>query len=68
MQQRFEKQPKIELDPPGTAIVAYGYLQASVRFKIPYFDNREEFLFCEPDGKGATPFCGHGYWQSTGTA
>lgn len=50
MQQRFERQPKIELDSPGTAIVAYGYLQASVRFKIPYFDNQEEFLFRESDG------------------
>lgn len=51
MQRRFEKQPKIELDSPGTAIVAYGYLQASVRFKIPYFDNQEEFLFHESDGE-----------------
>jgi hypothetical protein len=24
--------------------------------------------FMPSDGKGATPFCGHGYWQSTGTA
>jgi hypothetical protein len=50
MQQRFQRKPKVTLTDPGNTIVAYGYLETSVRFRIPFFDYEDTFVF--RDGKG----------------
>ena len=49
MQRRFQRTPKIELTDPSYVIVAYGYLEASIPFKIPYFENPKPLLFKESD-------------------
>jgi hypothetical protein len=50
MRQQFQKQLKIDLTDPTNAIVAYGYLEASIPFSVPFFDNDDMFVF--HDGKG----------------
>jgi hypothetical protein len=47
MRRRFQREPKIEMDndPAGDPIIAYAYLQATVPFAIPFYDNRETFVF-----------------------
>jgi hypothetical protein len=51
MQERFQKEP-MDLDGASVA-VAYGYLQASVAFTIPYFENREALVFTDGQGREA---------------
>jgi hypothetical protein len=35
-------------------IIAYAYLQANVRFRIPFFENRKEFTFTDSTGNQTT--------------
>jgi hypothetical protein len=50
MQRRFQMESRIDFDISREAIIAYAYLQASVPFTIPFFDNDEELQFQKPDG------------------
>jgi hypothetical protein len=50
MQTRFDKEP-LGLDAAGNVIVAYAYLRASVPFALPYFENDEDFLFTDSQGR-----------------
>jgi hypothetical protein len=52
MQRRFQKKPEIDISNPENAIVAYGYLEASVPFRIPFFENPKPLAF--HDGKDKT--------------
>jgi hypothetical protein len=36
--------------PSGTAAIAYAYLKASIKFPLPYFENRDPFAFKESSG------------------
>ncbi len=63
MQKRFQKTP-IELGDADAAVVAYAYLQASIRFTIPYFENDESFEFTSSHGeKTAVSSFGFGHKQ-----
>lgn len=51
MASRFPSVPKPQFDvltPIG--IIAYSYLQANVKFKIPFFENHKEFTFKDSQG------------------
>jgi hypothetical protein len=50
MARRFPNTPTPDLDSTDEA-VAYGYLKAGVRYRIPYFDNDEPFTFTDSAGK-----------------
>jgi hypothetical protein len=52
MAKRFpsELQPDFNDVSPKVAIIAYSYLTANVKFKIPYFENRKEFIFRDSKG------------------
>ena len=50
MQRRFRRTPRIDLTNPEYVIVAYGYLDVSVPFAIPYCENPGEFLFTDSKG------------------
>jgi hypothetical protein len=61
MQKRFHKRPKIDLANPGNVIVAYAYLEASVPFHIPFFENEEPLVFRDPKGR-QTKVTSFGIW------
>jgi hypothetical protein len=45
MASRFPDAPTPEIQASEQAVVAYAYLAANVKFAIPFFENKEEFLF-----------------------
>lgn len=47
MRQRFARRPS---GLSNDAIVAYGYLRAKVPFTLPYFENRDKFIFTDSLG------------------
>lgn len=47
----FPAVPPPDLGGPDTAAVAYAYLEASVKFDIRFFDNREPLVFKDSVGK-----------------
>jgi hypothetical protein len=52
MQKRFGKSPRIQVAPKSSGgCTAYAYLQARVKFDIPFFENREPFEFQESGGE-----------------
>jgi hypothetical protein len=52
LKERFPaKQPPTFLDLPSDSYVAYSYLEASVKFTLPYFQSREPLVFTDSDGK-----------------
>ncbi|MHC4284314.1 MAG: hypothetical protein ACYSWZ_15280 [Planctomycetota bacterium] len=52
MAKRFpsEPQPDFTDASPIDVIIAYSYLTANVKFKIPYFENQKEFIFRDSQG------------------
>lgn len=50
MSRKFPKVPSPQFT-PGNGAVAYAYLQASVKFDIPFFDNDEPFEFTDSAGQ-----------------
>ena len=51
MQERFGRSPKIRFEPSSAdGYTAYAYLQARVKFDIPFFENREPFSFQDSSG------------------
>jgi hypothetical protein len=50
MQERFHKEPT-ELNCMGGDLMAYAYLQAALRFTLPYFENDESFVFTDSQGR-----------------
>jgi hypothetical protein len=61
MQKRFHRRPKIDLADPANVIVAYAYLEASVPFPIPFFENEEPLVFHDPKGR-QTNVTSFGIW------
>jgi hypothetical protein len=51
MTQKFPQAPRPEFDLPQGGAVAYAYLRAGVRFKLPFFENHDRFLFTDSRGK-----------------
>jgi hypothetical protein len=51
MQRRFGRKPELSAAHPEEVIVAYAFLRANVPFSIPFFDNREEFVFTDWKGE-----------------
>ncbi|MBN2511378.1 MAG: hypothetical protein JXB18_00435 [Sedimentisphaerales bacterium] len=53
MLQKFPDEPVPAFDDAAsdTAIIAYAFIAANVRFKIPYFENDKEMLFTDSTGK-----------------
>lgn len=53
MLQKFPGEPVPAFDDAAsdTAIIAYAFIAANVRFKIPYFENDKEMLFTDSTGK-----------------
>lgn len=47
MAKRFPSEPQPDFRDvlPADLIIAYSYLTANVKFKIPYFENQKEFIF-----------------------
>ncbi len=47
MAKRFPSEPQPDFNDvsPLDVIIAYSYLTANVKFKIPYFENQKEFIF-----------------------
>lgn len=47
MAKRFPSEPQPDFQDvlPKDVIIAYSYLAANVKFKIPYFENNKEFIF-----------------------
>ncbi len=47
MAKRFPSEPQPDFSDvsPIDAIIAYSYLTANVKFRIPYFENQKEFIF-----------------------
>lgn len=56
---RFPGAPVPQFDAFADGLVAYAYLRASVRFKIPFFENDEALRFRSADG-GGTPVTSFG--------
>ena len=51
MTRRFPSEAAAEFDElSANAIVAYAFLLANVKFSIPYFENKDEFLFTDSNG------------------
>ena len=51
MQERFGRSPKIRFEPSAAdGCTAYAYLQARVKFGIPFFENGEPFSFQDSGG------------------
>ena len=52
MAKRFpsEPQPDFQDVSPNDVIIAYSYLTANVKFKIPYFENQKELIFRDSQG------------------
>ena len=51
MQQRFQKAPTLRFEPSAAdGFTAYAYLQATVLFAIPFFENKKALSFTESDG------------------
>jgi len=52
MAKRFpsEQQPDFSDVLPIDVIIAYSYLMANVKFRIPYFENNKEFIFRDSQG------------------
>lgn len=51
MEERFQVDVSFDDMPGDTAAMAYSYLQAHVKFTIPFFENREAFFFKDPQGR-----------------
>jgi hypothetical protein len=51
MAEKFPEIPVPQLDLPRDGAVAYGYLAASVKFEVPFFNNDEAFQFTDAAGK-----------------
>jgi hypothetical protein len=45
-----EPQPDFRDVSPIDVIIAYSYLTANVKFKVPYFENQKEFIFKDSQG------------------
>ncbi|MHC4546682.1 MAG: hypothetical protein ACYTDW_20545 [Planctomycetota bacterium] len=52
MAKRFPSEPRPDFRDvlPIDVIIAYSYLAANVKFKIPYFENNKEFIFKDSQG------------------
>jgi hypothetical protein len=52
MAKRFPSEPQPDFNDvsPIDVIIAYSYLAANVRFRIPYFENDKEFIFRDSQG------------------
>lgn len=52
MAKRFPSEPQPDFSDglPIDVIIAYSYLTANVKFRIPYFENQKEFIFRDPQG------------------
>ncbi len=51
MKEQFQVDVSFDDMPEETAALVYSYLQAQVKFTIPFFENREEFLFRDSEGR-----------------
>jgi hypothetical protein len=51
MKERFQKDVQFDSMSEPNGILVYSYLQTHLAFTIPYFDNREAFLFQDSQGE-----------------
>jgi hypothetical protein len=50
MNEKFQRTPDFSDAGPDTVAAAYAFLQANVKFTIPFFENRKPFLFKDAAG------------------
>jgi len=51
MQARFQRRPQLDENYSPEEILAYTYLEANVKFKIPFFERREPLMFKDSKGR-----------------